>query len=280
MKIDQLRFIAYGPFSDVDLDFSRDAANFHLIYGPNEAGKSSALRGLRSLFFGIPVRTPDSFRHPHPKLRIGARLTHSDGRSIDFVRRKGRSKTLRGPDDRELLDDSALAPFLGGIDRGFFEQMFAIGHEDLVQGGEEIISGGGSVGQALFAAGAGLVRLQALRQRLQADCESLYKPSGSRPRINRHLSALKEARQHQRAALLQAKTWKTHHQALRQADERLEDVQQELLRLQQEYGLLQRIGEALPLMARKKEIDAAFAAYADVPRLGDDYGAKRLRVEN
>ncbi len=280
MKIDQLRFIAYGPFSDVDLDFSRDAANFHLIYGPNEAGKSSALRGLRSLFFGIPVRTPDSFRHPHPKLRIGARLTHSDGRSIDFVRRKGRSKTLRGPDDRELLDDSALAPFLGGIDRGFFEQMFAIGHEDLVQGGEEIISGGGSVGQALFAAGAGLVRLQALRQRLQADCENLYKPSGSRPRINRHLSALKEARQHQRAALLQAKTWKTHHQALRQADERLEDVQQELLRLQQEYGLLQRIGEALPLMARKKEIDAAFAAYADVPRLGDDFGAKRLRVEN
>ncbi len=280
MKIDQLRLIAYGPFSNVELDFSRDAARFHLIYGANEAGKSSALRGLRSLLFGIPVRTPDSFRHTHPKLRIGAHLTHSDGRTIAFVRRKGRSKTLRGPDDRELLADDALAPFLGGIDRGFFEQMFAIGHEDLVQGGEEIISGGGSVGQALFAAGAGLVRLQTFRQRLQEDCESLFKPSGSRPRINRSLTSLRAARKHQKAALLQAKTWKTHHQALRDAAERREAVQQELLRLQQAYGLLQRIGEALPLMARKKEIDAAFPAYANVPRLSDDFGTRRLRVEN
>lgn len=280
MKIDLLRLIAYGPFSDVDLDFSRAAASFHLIYGPNEAGKSSALRGLRSLLFGIPVRTPDSFRHNHPKLRIGARLTHSDGRTIAFVRRKGRSKTLRGPDDQELLDDGVLVPFLGGIDRGFFEQMFAIGHEDLVQGGEEIISGGGSVGQALFAAGAGLVRLQAFRQRLEAACESLFKPSGSRPRINRSLSSLKAARKHQKAALLQANTWKTHHQALRDAGQMLESVQQELLRLQKEYGLLQRIGEALPLMARKKEIDAAFPAYADVPRLGKDFGERRRRVQN
>ncbi len=280
MKIDQLRLIAYGPFSNVDLDFSHDAANFHLIYGPNEAGKSSALRGLRSLLFGIPLRTPDSFRYPHPKLRIGACLTRSDGRSIAFVRRKGRSKTLRGPDDRELLDEGALAPFLGGIDRGFFEQMFAIGHEDLVQGGEEIISGGGSVGQALFAAGAGLVRLQAFRQQLQGVCESLFKPSGSRPHINRSLASLKAARKHLKAARLQAKTWKTHHQALRDATARLENLQQELLRGQQEYGLLQRIGEALPLMARKKEIDAAFAAFADVPWLGEDFGEKRRRAEN
>lgn len=63
MKIDKMRLIAYGPFTDSELDFSSVGADFHMVYGPNEAGKSSALRALRSMLFGIPVRTSDSFLH-------------------------------------------------------------------------------------------------------------------------------------------------------------------------------------------------------------------------
>ena len=43
MKIRKLFLKAFGPFTDSTLDFS-GPANVHLIYGPNEAGKSSALR--------------------------------------------------------------------------------------------------------------------------------------------------------------------------------------------------------------------------------------------
>ena len=63
MKINRLQLIAYGPFSGTTLDFSNHQVGFHLMYGPNEAGKSTALRALRNVLFGIPVRTPDSF-HP------------------------------------------------------------------------------------------------------------------------------------------------------------------------------------------------------------------------
>ena len=44
MRIDALRLIAYGPFSDVNLDLSKGREGCHLVYGLNEAGKSSALR--------------------------------------------------------------------------------------------------------------------------------------------------------------------------------------------------------------------------------------------
>jgi len=44
----------------------------HLIYGPNEAGKTSALRAVSHLLFGFPVRTPDDFVHPYDQLRVGA----------------------------------------------------------------------------------------------------------------------------------------------------------------------------------------------------------------
>ncbi len=279
MRIDRLRLIAYGPFTDVELDFTRDHGALHLVFGPNEAGKSSALRALRGLLFGIPVRTADSFRHTHPKLRIGACLTRSDGQRIAFVRRKGQRKTLRGEDDRSLLDESTLHPFLGGVDQAFFEQMFAIGHGDLVQGGEEIVAGGGSVGQALFAAGAGLIQLQTLQQRLAGECEALFKSTGKKPRINQTLSLLKQTRQNEKSARLQAKTWQAHHTALDDARQRLEVVQQALADKRQRQGFLERVAEALPLMARRQEIEALWDTYAGVPELPANFRARRRETE-
>ena len=37
MKINMMRLIAYGPFTDKTLDFSDSPTAFHMIYGPNEA---------------------------------------------------------------------------------------------------------------------------------------------------------------------------------------------------------------------------------------------------
>ena len=279
MKLQMLRLVAYGPFTDAIIDFSSAATDFHLIFGPNEAGKSSALRALRHMLFGIPVQTADNFLHAYPHLRIGARLVARDGRQIDFLRRKGKVKTLRAADDESLLEDDALAPFLGGVDQTVFEQMFAIGHEDLVRGGEEIVSGKGRIGEALFAAGAGLIRLQAVQQGLEQDCGGLFKPSGSTPRINQSLAALKTVRKIQKETLLQEKTWQTHDQALRTATDQMATVQEALQQAKQRVTLLQRILDALPLMARRKEIATALAALEGVPDLPDDFGEKRRDAE-
>lgn len=279
MIINRLDLMAYGPFGDAVLDFAAGRAAFHLVYGPNEAGKSSALRALRNLFFGIPARTPDSFRHPHPKLRIGAELLRSDGQTLAIIRRKGLRKTLRGPDDRSPVEEEALASFLGGVDRDLFEQMFAIGHQDLVQGGEEIIAGGGRVGQALFAAGAGLVRLQRLQQDLDQTLEALFKPSGSKPHINRTVALLKDARQQQKAALLLANTWKTHHAALEDARAEQALNRQRLAEHKQAYAALERLHEALPLIARREELSEALANLEAIPELAEDFEDRRRATE-
>lgn len=280
MKILTLQLIAYGPFTDTTLDFSGRGPSLHLVYGPNEAGKSSALRALRNMFFGIPVRTADSFRHPHPRLRIGAQLRRSDGETIAFIRRKGQRKTLRGSDDQTPLDDDALASFLGGVDRDLFEQMFAIDHRDLVRGGEEIVSGGGRLGQALFAAGAGLIRLQHFQQRLDQTMEALFKPSGSKPRINRSVAMLKETRRKQKEALLLAKTWSALHDKLREEQARQAINRRDLADRRQAYGKLERIHEALPLIARRKEIIEALPALENIPELPETFAEKRRDAEN
>ena len=70
MKILEMRLIAYGPFTDVAMDLSAGNEGLHVIYGPNEAGKSSALRALRCLFYGIPGQSVDDFPAAANQIRI------------------------------------------------------------------------------------------------------------------------------------------------------------------------------------------------------------------
>jgi uncharacterized protein YhaN len=279
MKILEFNLIAFGPFQDAAFDLSGGPSDFHILFGPNEAGKSSALRALRNMLFGIPLRTADNFRHPHTALRIGASLAGADGQEIAFIRRKGQNKTLRAEDDKTLLAEDALAPFMGNIGQDLFEQMFAIGHDDLVRGGQEIISGGGKVGQALFSAGAGLIRLQAVQQELTLACDDLFKPAAQKPRINALLSRLQETLKSRKDALLHAKEWKDRESALHETQKHLEAIGNRLGDLKQQRARLDRIRHAMPLMARKKEIDHALIDCRQAPALADDFGRQRIDVE-
>ena len=94
MRFRRLEIPAYGPFTDFTLDLPKGSTDFHLIYGPNEAGKSSLLRAIRSLLFGIPGQTTDNFQHDYKKLRILAELEDANGSSQVFQRRKGSKNTL------------------------------------------------------------------------------------------------------------------------------------------------------------------------------------------
>jgi hypothetical protein len=279
MKILELNLIAFGPFQDAAFDLSGGSSDFHILFGPNEAGKSSALRALRHMLFGFPVRTPDNFRHPHAALRVGARLAGAGGQEIAFIRRKGQSKTLRAADDSTVLAEDVLTPFMGNIGQELFEQMFAIGHDDLVRGGQEIISGGGKVGQALFSAGAGLIRLQAVQQELSLACDDLFKPAAQKPKINDLLSQLQETVKNRKDALLHAREWKERETALHETQKQLETISSRLSDLKQQRARLERIRHALPLMARKKEIDHALADCRGAPALADDFGRQRIDVE-
>ena len=123
MKIQRLDLRAFGPFTGVSLDLAAGSEGFHLIYGPNEAGKTSALRALRNLLYGIPGNSADDFIHNKPSLRIGATLVRRDGQQLEIVRRKGNKGTLLPPDEKEPLDDAVLHSFLGGCDQAQFETM-------------------------------------------------------------------------------------------------------------------------------------------------------------
>lgn len=56
MRVNRLDLTRYGIFTDHSICFgerSSRASDLHLIYGPNESGKSTALAAFLDLLFGI-----------------------------------------------------------------------------------------------------------------------------------------------------------------------------------------------------------------------------------
>jgi len=139
MKILQLDLVAFGLFTDKTLDFS--APGLHLLYGANEAGKSTMRRALTHFFFGMPVRTSDAYLHANDKLRIGARLLNSDGEELMCYRRKGRKNTLLDVNNKPI-DEESLQTFLGGMKASQFTALCCFDHERLRQGGEDLLQWG------------------------------------------------------------------------------------------------------------------------------------------
>src|SRR3954451_21718672 len=103
MRIAQLQLLAFGPFRGLELDFS--APGLHMVFGRNEAGKSTTLRAITGLLYGIDTRTLDAHVHKPSELRIGGTLEGDASARIRVVRRKDVSKG--GPNT--LLDELGQA---------------------------------------------------------------------------------------------------------------------------------------------------------------------------
>ena len=65
MKIESLSLLQYGPFLGKELRFD-PSCELHVIFGPNEAGKSTSLRALQGWLFGIE-KASDSWATGDPK---------------------------------------------------------------------------------------------------------------------------------------------------------------------------------------------------------------------
>ena len=56
MRFVKLMLERYGRFEGCELDFRERQPDLHVIYGPNEAGKSTSLSAVSDLLFGFPTR--------------------------------------------------------------------------------------------------------------------------------------------------------------------------------------------------------------------------------
>lgn len=254
MRLNRLDLIKYGKFTDRCVEFPHSSRDFHLIVGPNEAGKSTLRSAVLDLLFGIPARSAHAFLHPLNELRLGASIGNQAG-LLEFQRAKAQKQTLRTPADA-VLADNTLMPFLGTADRHFFDQMFGLDHTRLVEGGNSILNAENDVGQVLFQSAAGIASLGKIRDALLAEADKLWAPRKAADRayysaadlLDKASAALKET-------MVRTKVWTEANTRLQSVMDDLGNVGDLLRQLEIKRGTLERIRRTAPFLHAVREIE-------------------------
>jgi uncharacterized protein YhaN len=280
MRIRRLDLLRYGRFTGASLDLPRRERDIHILFGPNEAGKSTTLSAIEEMLFGIAPASPLNFLHTYPSMRVGAVL-EAGGQTLEFRRRKGRKDTLLGPDDLPLREgEAALAPYLAGADLRFFTRMFCLDYERLRQGGREILEAQDEAGQTLFSAGAGLAGLRERLKELDDEADSLWGPRRSlRRKYTQAEDHFREAEAALRERTVTASKWLELKRAHQSACEGYQAVEREIERLSAEQRKLSRLRRVYRNVCAKLELDAQIAALGEAPLLPGDAGRRLEAAE-
>jgi len=274
MRIEEIQLRAFGPFTDLNFVFKMRDGDFHVLYGRNEAGKSSALRALKSLFYGIPHHSTDNFLHENAKLRIGGRIYNSDGSDISFLRRKGNKNTLLDFNEK-TLDEAVLNKFLQGVDEELFAALFGIDHDALTRGGQNILHEGGELGQSLFSAGIGGAGLRTILQEFDDGASALFRPKGQVQTINKAISDYADFKKIVSETSLPSRKWLEHNQELKKTLKEREDISKRIKDLHYEKSRFERMQHSLPDIALRVKWISELLELGDVVIVDDEFGIKR-----
>jgi uncharacterized protein YhaN len=280
MRLARLDLLRYGRFTDASIELPRAERDIHIVFGPNEAGKTTSLTAIEDMLFGIPERSPYNFLHSYDAMRVGAVLENG-GDCFEFQRRKTRRDMILGPDGDPLPgDERLLAPFLGGADRVYFDRMFNLSHGRLAEGGRAIIEAKDDVGQMLFAAGTGLADLRERLKLLEEEADRLWAPRKSDRRLYYQAQdRLEEAQSRQREHSLTVSAWRTARKTLSDAEKTLQERRKEHEATSRELKKLARIRRIHGAVRQRRELTQEIAALGDVIVLAEDAAEQLAQAE-
>ena len=283
MRIAQLDLKAFGHFTDRSIVF--DGGNdFHIAYGPNEAGKTTISRALRAALFGVPKQTNDNHLHAYPNMRVGVVL-ESNGERLAAMRRKAIKNSLikydplTGEEFGEAIPDEVLSAWMGGLTEGLYTSMFGLDHDELVVGGKALSEGKGELGQSLFEAGAGLSSVRALRERLAKEADELFRPHAPSSAIRKVLEQYSAARKEAKEAQTRPAEWELLRKAAEEARAAYGDARAQQELLQQKTRRLERLAAVLPDVATRSLALERLAILGEVTKLPLEASAQRMGAE-
>ncbi|MBC8133293.1 MAG: AAA family ATPase, partial [Deltaproteobacteria bacterium] len=284
LKIRSLCLTAFGPFTGRQLVFAGDGIStgvLNVVYGANEAGKSTALRAVSGLLFGIPSQTVDAFRHPMTDLRLGAVLEAKDGTVVEIVRRKGKKNTLLDAAGN-VLDDGLLRQLCGAATEATFRALFGLDHVSLREGAEALLAGQGDVGESLFEAalGGGGRGIHRVLADLQSEADALFTPKAHKRKLNDAINAYHDARASIPMKARSGEAWLKQKRGLEEAKAEHERLAELLRARKRELHRFERARRLLPLGARRDRLLQRIAALGDVTLLPPDAAQLRTAALN
>lgn len=178
----------FGVLGDTTLEL---APGLTVVFGPNEAGKSTLLAGLDAVVTGLPRASVHGVRPSD----LGVRFTLSGPDAVTEFRRTP-SQVLRA-EDLSAIDDPWRASIEGW---GPWLATHGLDHAALREGGRLLFSGEGDLADIVFLSHEGF-SARRLKDRLSRRAEALFRArKGAKSSINDAVLELEAARLSESAA--------------------------------------------------------------------------------
>ncbi len=266
MRIRTLKLRRFGMFTDKVIEFGRrperELSDFHIIYGDNEAGKTTLMEGYLRLLYGFPLREPYDHLHQRANLRVGAEI-ELNGEDQTVTRLPTRQNNLTV--GQQYLSEDFFGNILGGLGEADYRKLYCLDDKTIEEGGDEITTGKGQIGRLLFGAASGISNVTKLLDKVREEADQLYKFRGSTQRmqyLKRERDNISRKVESERTS---ATKYKTVRKELTEAKKAEKTADQKRRRLLKEAARLKCISEALPKLTDIAELSSSIAASAHYP---------------
>ena len=182
MRLNELSFEKYGCYSERTITIPENAG-LTVVYGLNEAGKSTCLEAIGDFLFGIPKSSPRGDTYGYPSMRIGAVMRLANGEVLSASPAQG----LREDADRwERGGARRLCCWRrrssDAINRDRFGTLFGLNHETLRSGGDDLLDANGDIGRLIVEAGGGLRAMVLRLEAIDKEADDLFAKTRSQSR--------------------------------------------------------------------------------------------------
>lgn len=247
MKIKQVHIDGFGKWHDQDFSFTNNPV---LIYGANEAGKTTLAAFILSILFGFADgRGKNKYQQYIPKdgSSYGGSLTViADQHQYVIKRVKGKNGgkvTVTNEKGKKEKQDF-LAKLLGPLDRELYQAIYSFNQNNILNDEldreqlEQHLQRLGAVGSQEW--------LQQIA-RLEKAADSLYKPRGRKLSLNRHLKEYDELRERVNQAQSQSSDYHRLVEEQVEKQSELEQLKREQPQLKHQVEKEERLQRLWPI---------------------------------
>ncbi len=280
MRLSKLNLIRYGRFTDRLIELPHMESDFHVVFGLNEAGKSTAMSAIEDLLFGMPSRSSYNFLHDYKDMLVEGHLENNSS-SLQIFRRKGKNNTLLDENGTPIPGgESILRPYLGNADPSLFERMFCLDHNRLRTGGENILKAEDDLGQIIFSAVTGIERPQELLDELLNEAEKIWAPRRARDRsFYIAKDRLEDHKKSLRELIVTGENWTKLKRAHEAAENSYSRLNNEIEELDVERNRLIRIRRVIGDIRKLHELEERLKQLGEVPELPESAATELEEAE-
>ncbi len=193
MRLEKLHVEGFGHFHRCTIGPLDH--NVTVLYGPNEAGKSTLLAFVRAILFGFPSRGRKQHYPPLAGGRHGGHIQLQDDAGDRFMLERyagtrGGPFVLRNAVGQELPDAAVLQRLTGHASADLFRNIFAFSLDEIQSEG---LMHNAEVSDRIYSAGMGGSKLPEFTESLSKRKNELFRPRGSAQKIAQLLRDLADA---------------------------------------------------------------------------------------